>query len=81
MLTYRFDCERSEAPQHQVPGVVCARAYIGGEIEANDAEEAFAYVESLLPIPGTWDVRLVRKRRSGAVPLAPRVVTKASATE
>jgi hypothetical protein len=72
MLIYQFRAERSTAPEHQVPGMVCTLAFIAGAIEAADGDDAYKQIAELLPLPGTWNVTV---RRRG-VPLRPRAVTK-----
>jgi len=74
MNHYRYRAERSQAPEHQTPGLRRAVFFTAGTISAPDADTAMRFIEPMLLMPGTYTVELARGER---LKLKPRTVTVA----
>lgn len=63
MMTYHYNCERSNLPEHQVPGLTCEAFIMGGQLQASSAADAWKVVVGLCVIPGHYVITMRKGRR------------------
>jgi hypothetical protein len=60
MRQFQYSAIRSNAQEHQLPGIRCGAGVIHGRQEFRDADEAFEFAASCCFLAGTWTLAVSR---------------------
>lgn len=55
-MQFNYTADRSQAPEHQVPGVECAQMHVAGSGDFPDANDCCDYAKRFCIIPGRYTV-------------------------